>query len=73
MHAQRQIERAQPTSGNLLHCAKADSPAAAFILVRPEKASVRFGLRQRAAVTAILHGLEELGWPTALTEMEMCM
>ena len=73
MHAQGQIKRAQPTSGDLLQYAKADNPAAAFILVRPERASVRFGLRQRAAVTAILHGLEELGWPTDLTEMEICM
>ena len=63
MPVQAQIKSAQRASQDATQCHKPGTPAALFVLVRPERASVRFELKPRAAFTAILHGLEELGWP----------
>ena len=63
---QEQIKRARQASQDTLQCAIC--PAAVFVLVRPERNSVRFELRQRPAPTAILRGFEELGWPATLGE-----
>ena len=65
-HVQEQIKRAQRAKQDTAQSRQADTPAALFVLVRPERTSVRFELAQRAAFVAILHGFEELGWPAPL-------
>ena len=63
---QEQIKRAWQASPDTLQCGKVSTPAGVFTLVRPEGTYVRFELRQKPALIAILHGLDELGWPTHL-------
>ena len=67
-HVQAQIKRARQAKQDILQCATASTPAALFVLVRPERMNLRFELRQKPALIAILHGLEELGWPIHLEE-----
>ena len=66
MHVQGHIKRAQQTNQDPAHCARADVPAAVFQRVERDRLNVGFYLNQGPAMTAILHGLEELGWPAAL-------
>ena len=63
MHVQAQIQQAQHANWGPAHCAKADAPAAVFQRVERDGTVVRFILKQRPALTALLHGLEDLGWP----------
>ena len=64
---QGQIMRARPSQGVLL--ADACSPAALFDLVRPERALVRFRLSTQRALSAVLQGFGELGWPKVTEDM----
>ena len=59
--------RTKSSQGGLL--AQAGGPAALFCLVRPERASVRFSLSTQRALSAILQGFGELGWPEVTEEM----
>ena len=70
IHVQGQIKRAQQANGDPAHCAKADVPAAVFQRVERDRFHVIFLLNQGPAITAILHGLEDLGWPTALESQD---
>jgi hypothetical protein len=67
MSVQGQLKQAQHNAGLQV---SVDLPAAIFSLVRPERASVRFGLRTQAAVAAIMQGFQELGWPVRTGETE---
>ena len=71
MHVQKQIKRAQHAKQETIQFRQADAPAALFVLVRPERASVRFELAQRAAFVAIVNGFEDLGWPAPLGDLDL--
>ena len=67
MHVQGQIKRAQQSNQDPAHRAKADVPAAVFErMERDDRLNVGFYLNQGPALTAILHGMKQLSWPTFL-------
>ncbi len=68
MHAQDQIKRAEQAQQDVVHCAKAEAPAALFACMDYTETSLLFHLKYGPAITAILRGLEELGWPEDLED-----
>ena len=64
---QGQIMRARPSQGVLL--ADACSPAALFNFVKPERGLVSFSLSTQRALSAVLQGFGELGWPDFTEDM----